>query len=96
MRNASWPRLSNRYHVAFIRGRVGFELPAWFVPADEKQKPSVFSGAIVVFDKPWNGPAMSYVSREDLDSMGRMFMSQIKRAAYRLSKVEPHSWAKSL
>lgn len=30
-----WPEDAD--HIAFIRGRIGFELPAWFIPKDEKQ-----------------------------------------------------------
>ncbi|MCV5214725.1 phage N-6-adenine-methyltransferase, partial [Escherichia coli] len=52
-----WPEDAD--HVAFIRGRIGFDLPSWFTPADEKQIPSgaFFAGAIAVFDKNWRGPA---------------------------------------
>ncbi|MFT4271304.1 MAG: phage N-6-adenine-methyltransferase [Pantoea sp.] len=82
-----WPE--NADHIAFIRGRIGFDLPEWFVPADEKQRPAgaFFAGAIAVFDKSWTGPAMSYISRDELESMGRMFMDQIQSAASRLSGV---------
>ncbi|EMQ4573699.1 phage N-6-adenine-methyltransferase, partial [Escherichia coli] len=46
-----WPEDAD--HIAFIRGRIGFELPAWFIPKDEKQVPTgaFFAGAIAVFDK---------------------------------------------
>ncbi|MCZ8708065.1 phage N-6-adenine-methyltransferase, partial [Escherichia albertii] len=27
-----WPEDAD--HIAFIRGRIGFELPAWFIPKD--------------------------------------------------------------
>lgn len=82
-----WPESAD--HIAFIRGRIGFDLPDWFVPADEKQKPSgaFFAGAIVVFDKSWNGPASSYISREELETMGEMFIQQIQRAALRIQGV---------
>ena len=33
-----WPEDAD--HIAFIRGRIGFELPAWFIPKDEKQVPN--------------------------------------------------------
>jgi hypothetical protein len=40
--------------TSVFRGRIGFDLPTWFVPADDKQKPTsaFFAGAIVIFDKP--------------------------------------------
>lgn len=79
-----WPEQAD--HIAFIRGRVGFDLPTWFVPADEKQVPSgaFFAGAVVIFDKTWRGPAMSYVSREQLEAQGKAFMAQIHRCAERM------------
>lgn len=82
-----WPEDAD--HIAFIRGRIGFDLPDWFIPADEKQKPSgaFFAGAIAVFDKNWNGPASSYISREELETMGEMFIHQIQRAALRIQGV---------
>lgn len=82
-----WPE--NADHIAFIRGRIGFDLPDWFIPADEKQKPSgaFFAGAIAVFDKSWNGPASSYISREELETMGEMFIHQIQRAALRIQGI---------
>lgn len=79
-----WPEDAD--HIAFIRGRIGFDLPTWFVPKDEKQVPSgaFFAGAVAVFDKNWRGPAMSYVSRKDLEARGDAFLSQIRREAERL------------
>ncbi len=46
-----WPEDAD--HIMFIRGRIGFDLPVWFVPADNKQKPTgaFFAGAIAIFDK---------------------------------------------
>lgn len=79
-----WPEDAD--HVAFIRGRIGFDLPKWFVPKNEKQVPTgaFFAGAVVVFDKTWRGPAVSYISRNDLESRGDAFLSQIRREAMRL------------
>lgn len=80
-----WPE--NADHIAFIRGRIGFDMPEWFIPADEKQKPSgaFFAGAIAVFDKAWAGPQMSYIRREELESEGRIYMAQIDRAVKQLA-----------
>ncbi|ELY3381586.1 UNVERIFIED_ASMBLY: phage N-6-adenine-methyltransferase [Cronobacter sakazakii] len=79
-----WPEDAD--HVAFIRGRIGFDLPSWFVPKDEKQIPSgaFFAGAIAVFDKTWRGPAMSYISRNELEARGDAFLAQIRREAERM------------
>ncbi|EOT1164783.1 phage N-6-adenine-methyltransferase [Cronobacter turicensis] len=84
-----WPEDAD--HVAFIRGRIGFDLPSWFVPKDEKQIPSgaFFAGAIVVFDKTWRGPTMSYISRNELEARGDAFLAQIRREAERLIPVTP-------
>lgn len=80
-----WPEEAD--HIAFIRGRIGFDLPNWFVPKDEKQVPSgaFFAGAVAVFDKNWRGPAMSYVSRKELEARGDAFLAQIRREAERLT-----------
>lgn len=79
-----WPEDAD--HIAFIRGRIGFDLPSWFVPKDEKQIPSgaFFAGAIAVFDRTWRGPAMSYISRNELEAHGDAFIAQIRRQAERL------------
>ncbi|MGI1966672.1 phage N-6-adenine-methyltransferase [Citrobacter freundii] len=70
-----WPE--NADHIVFIRGRIGFDLPVWFVPADEKQKPTsaFFAGAIAVFDKSWRGERFSYINRTELEAKGRAFMA---------------------
>lgn len=73
-----WPE--NADHICFIRGRIGFDVPKWFIPADEKQKPSgaMFAGAIVVFDKTWAGKAFDYINREELEQRGKAFIEQAK------------------
>ncbi|MHA7847141.1 phage N-6-adenine-methyltransferase [Serratia sp. D1N4] len=78
-----WPEDAD--HVAFIRGRIGFDVPKWFIPADEKQVPTgaFFAGAVAIFDKTWRGPAMSYISREQLEAQGRAFLEQISWLAGR-------------
>ncbi|HGY5135485.1 phage N-6-adenine-methyltransferase [Citrobacter braakii] len=70
-----WPEDAD--HIVFIRGRIGFDLPVWFVPADEKQKPTgaFFAGAIAIFDKSWRGERFSYISRTELEEKGRAFMA---------------------
>ncbi|WP_307803516.1 phage N-6-adenine-methyltransferase [Rahnella sp. ChDrAdgB13] len=80
-----WPEGAD--HVSFVRGRIGFDAPSWFVPADKDQVPTgaFFAGAIVVFDKTWRGPAISYVSREQLLAQGEAFLEQIRWQAARLN-----------
>lgn len=79
-----WPEQAD--HIAFIRGRLGFDLPTWFCPKDEKQVPTgaFFAGAIAVFDKEWRGPASSYIERDRLLAQGEAFLAQIRREAERL------------
>lgn len=76
-----WPEDAD--HIAFIRGRIGFELPAWFIPKDEKQVPTgaFFAGAIAVFDKTWKGPAISYIGRDELEACGEAFLAQVRQQA---------------
>ncbi|MCC2873865.1 phage N-6-adenine-methyltransferase [Enterobacter asburiae] len=76
-----WPEEAD--HVTFIRGRIGFDLPEWFVPKDEKQQPTsaFFAGAIVVFDKTWRGERFSYINRTELEEKGRAAMALAHFAA---------------
>lgn len=82
-----WPEQAD--HIVFIRGRIGFDLPLWFIPADDKQVPSgaFFAGAIAIFDKSWRGPATSYVPLDQLMSTGEAFLAQIRREAERLASM---------
>ena len=82
-----WPE--NADHIAFVRGRISFDLPDWYIPAkgEPSESSAGFGMAIAVFDKSWTGPAMSYISREELETMGRMFLAQIQRAAMKLVGV---------
>lgn len=84
-----WPEDAD--HIVFIRGRIGFDLPAWFIPADEKQQPTsaFFAGAIVVFDKTWRGERFSYIHRSDLEAKGRAFMSLAQFAVAKVASPAP-------
>ncbi|EMG7937960.1 phage N-6-adenine-methyltransferase [Enterobacter hormaechei] len=80
-----WPEEAD--HVTFIRGRIGFDLPEWFVPLDAKQQPTsaFFAGAIVVFDKAWRGERFSYINRTELEEKGRAAMALANFAAAKFS-----------
>lgn len=84
-----WPECAD--HVRFIRGRIGFDVPNWFVPADEKQKPTgaFFAGAVVVFDKSWNGKPFDYIQHDELIAKGELFIQQAKwlAATWRFNDV---------
>ena len=87
-----WPEGAD--HVSFIRGRIGFDAPFWFKPADEKQIPTgaLFAGAVAVFDKKWRGPAFNYIDREVLLAQGEAFLFQIRREAERLQQhIQPQN-----
>ncbi|WP_265494631.1 phage N-6-adenine-methyltransferase [Providencia heimbachae] len=79
-----WPEDAD--HVCFIRGRIGFDLPEWFIPADDSQVPTTarFAGAIVVFDKTWTGKEFDYISREELEQRGKAFIEQAKWLAKKM------------
>ncbi|WMU41372.1 phage N-6-adenine-methyltransferase [Enterobacter bugandensis] len=80
-----WPEYAD--HIMFIRGRIGFDLPVWFVPADEKQQPTsaFFAGAIAVFDKTWRGESFSYINRTELEEKGRAALSLAQFAAAKMA-----------
>lgn len=80
-----WPEDAD--HIMFIRGRIGFDLPVWFVPADEKQQPTsaFFAGAIAVFDKTWRGERFNYINRTELEEKGRAALSLAQFAAAKLA-----------
>lgn len=87
-----WPEDAD--HIAFVRGRIGFEVPIWFKPKDARQEASSagFGAAVAVFDKTWRGPAQSYVSRDQLQAHGEAFLAQIRREAERLaSQIRPQN-----
>lgn len=76
-----WPEQAD--HICFIKGRVGFKLPDWFIPANDKQKASSagFAGAIVIFDKEWRGGPISYIHRDSLRAQGKKLLDMIEAAA---------------
>lgn len=80
-----WPEDAD--HIMFIRGRIGFDLPVWFVSADEKQQPTsaFFAGAIAVFDKTWRGESFSYINRTELEEKGRAALSLAQFAAAKMA-----------
>lgn len=80
-----WPEDAD--HIMFIRGRIGFDLPVWFVPADEKQQPTsaFFAGAIAVFDKTWRAESFSYINRTELEEKGRAALSLAQFAAAKIA-----------
>ncbi|EMK5854211.1 phage N-6-adenine-methyltransferase [Salmonella enterica] len=76
-----WPEEAD--HVAFIRGRISFDLPVWYRPEEGQPSESSagFSAAIAVFDKSWRGERFSYISRTGLEEKGRVSMALATFAA---------------
>lgn len=72
-----WPEEADS--VVFIRGRIGFELPEWFIPADDDQKNTgaSFASAICIFDKSYRGERIGYISREKLRQDGELMMRRV-------------------
>lgn len=80
-----WPEDAD--HIAFIRGRISFDLPVWYRPEEGQPSESSagFGAAVAVFDKLWRGTKFDYISRDQLEARGAAFMAQIERAAQRLT-----------
>ncbi|KTS74233.1 phage N-6-adenine-methyltransferase [Pantoea stewartii] len=80
-----WPEDAD--HIAFIRGRISFDLPVWYRPEEGQPSESSagFGAAVAVFDKSWRGPKFDYISRDQLEARGATFMAQIERAAQRIT-----------
>lgn len=86
-----WPEEAD--HVAFIRGRISFDLPVWYRPEEGQPSESSagFSAAIAVFDKSWRGERFSYISRTALEEKGRASMALATFAAGKaLPPAAPH------
>ncbi|HGH3374005.1 TPA: phage N-6-adenine-methyltransferase [Kluyvera cryocrescens] len=81
-----WPEEAD--HVAFIRGRISFDLPVWYRPEEGQPSESSagFSAAIAVLDKSWRGERFSYISRTALEEKGRASMAL---ATFAAGKAQP-------
>lgn len=81
-----WPEQVD--HVAFVRGRISFDLPQWFVPATDKDKAgnAGFAVAICVFDKEWRGQPMQYIERDTLLAQGNAIIDMIEQRASELAQ----------
>ncbi|GIU22096.1 phage N-6-adenine-methyltransferase [Shewanella sp. MBTL60-007] len=91
-----WPEDAD--HVCFIRGRISFDLPAWFKPANKKQEASSagFACAIAVFDKEWKGERMGYINRDDLLQDGQTMLDMVNAAAHKLQPASQQETVQEL
>ena len=83
-----WPEDAD--FIQFISGRIGFEVPSWYVPRDpKKDKPSSsgFASAVVIFDTSWQGERRPEASlrRDDLITTGQLILDMIHRQAVALN-----------
>ncbi|MCV3287082.1 phage N-6-adenine-methyltransferase [Aeromonas media] len=83
-----WPEDAD--FIQFISGRIGFEVPSWYVPHDpKKDKPSAsgFASAVVIFDTSWQGERRpeARLRRDDLITTGTIILDMIHRQAVELT-----------
>ncbi|MFM1704701.1 phage N-6-adenine-methyltransferase [Aeromonas salmonicida] len=83
-----WPEDAD--FIQFISGRIGFEVPSWYVPRDpKKDKPSAsgFASAVAIFDASWQGERRpeARLRRDDLITTGQIILDMINRQAVELT-----------
>ncbi|MGL6475217.1 phage N-6-adenine-methyltransferase [Aeromonas hydrophila] len=88
-----WPEDAD--FIQFISGRIGFEVPSWYVPRDpKKDKPSSsgFASAVVIFDVGWQGERRpeERLRRDDLITTGTIILDMIHRQAVELTLAADH------
>lgn len=88
-----WPEDAD--FIQFISGRIGFEVPSWYVPRDpKKDKPSSsgFASAVVIFDADWQGERRpeARLRRDDLITTGTIILDMIHRQAVELTLAADH------
>lgn len=94
-----WPEDAD--FIQFISGRIGFEVPSWYVPRDpKKDKPSSsgFASAVVIFDANWQGERRpeARLRRDDLITTGQIILDMIHRQAVALNEEASRTIAKPI
>lgn len=94
-----WPEDAD--FIQFISGRIGFEVPSWYVPRDpKKDKPSAsgFASAVAIFDASWQGERRpeARLRRDDLITTGQIILDMIHRQAVALNEEASRAIAKSV
>lgn len=79
-----WPEEAD--HIVFIKGRIGFDVPEWFVPEEGSaaKAGAGFASAVAIFDKNWRGEKMSYISRDELEFIGQHWLDAVDAKASKL------------
>lgn len=93
-----WPEDAD--FIQFISGRIGFEVPSWYVPRDpKKDKPSAsgFASAVAIFDASWQGERRpeARLRRDDLITTGQIILDMINRQAVALNEEASQAIAKA-
>lgn len=93
-----WPEDAD--FIQFISGRIGFEVPSWYVPRDpKKDKPSAsgFASAVVIFDASWQDERRpeARLRRDDLITTGQIILDLIHRQAVALNEEASQAIAKA-
>lgn len=93
-----WPEDAD--FIQFISGRIGFEVPSWYVPRDpKKDKPSAsgFASAVAIFDASWQGERRpeARLRRDDLITTGQIILNMIHRQAVALNEEASQAIAKA-
>jgi len=74
-----WPE--NADHIVFIRGRVGFKVPEWFIPEEGAKAANAGFGAVLaIFNKEHKGEKFSYVHRDYLEDLGSRSIQSMNKA----------------
>ncbi|MFQ2400387.1 phage N-6-adenine-methyltransferase [Aeromonas dhakensis] len=94
-----WPEDAD--FIQFISGRIGFEVPSWYVPRDQKKdKPSAsgFASAVAIFDANWQGERRpeARLRRDDLIITGQIILDMIHRQAVALNEEASQAIAKAV
>ncbi|MDX7778335.1 phage N-6-adenine-methyltransferase [Aeromonas hydrophila] len=94
-----WP--DDADFIQFISGRIGFEVPSWYVPRDpKKDKPSSsgFASAVVIFDAGWQDERRpeARLRRDDLITTGQIILDMIHRQAVALNEEASQAIAKAV
>lgn len=94
-----WPEDAD--FIQFISGRIGFEVPSWYVPRDpKKDKPSSsgFASAVVIFDASWQGERRpeARLRRDDLITTGQIILDMVHRQAIALNEEASQAIAKAV
>ncbi|EKO3523304.1 phage N-6-adenine-methyltransferase [Vibrio fluvialis] len=69
--------------IQYIEGRIAFEVPDWYKPATDRDKPSSagFASAVMIFDRDWQWERrpVDRLSRDDLLAQGNVILEMMNK-----------------